>query len=371
MPDKKVDWEIAVKCQEYEYLRPSHLDIKLLPVDLSLLVEKATNTFTDMGFETLPSLKLGHLSTIWKLIQVFLVSSTAPTPSNVALKLTASTESSFGAVSMDDIFPILVYVILKTRPPQLFSDLAYLAATSREMAVFGSFASFYVTNTQVAIEFIRNLSPEKLSEPKEEGLKARTDSSTLDRAPSSLTSSPQPSSTLLASASTPPRRSSSSLPPSTATTPAPEQETKSTASPSTMDGFIHVKNRISKAVGKVADSVGHTVGSVAESVVHRVSPLVTRTPTTPVETPSTPEPTPDISPNDFVHLTDNVASPEAQSSESSETSASVPIDAPTMQSLYPFYSKQPEELSSDDIKQLLDAYRSLADFHFSKSSARG
>ena len=72
---------------------------------------------------------------------------------------------------MDDIMPLLVYIVIKSQPPQLHSDLHYLSATCRDMSISGSLTPFYIQSTLAAIEFIRTLTLNKLSTANEKELK--------------------------------------------------------------------------------------------------------------------------------------------------------------------------------------------------------
>lgn len=171
VPEKKVDWEFVVRCKEFEWLRPTNLDIPLLPLDLAPVVERCTLHFTNMAFEKSPSAKSHHLSLAWSLLQKCLKH--LADNNSEHLNTTTSSSASGGyskAATMDDIMPLLVYIVIKAQPPQLYSDLAYLTTTSRDLTI-GSLTSFYITNTQVAVEFIRTLALDKLSTANEQMIK--------------------------------------------------------------------------------------------------------------------------------------------------------------------------------------------------------
>jgi hypothetical protein len=341
VPDKKSDWDIAVKCLEYEWIRPIHLDLRFLPEDLSLLIDKANNIFTEMAFEPIPSLKASHLGTIWKLIEVFLMASRGSIDSSSSASPTTNHQS---LPSMDDIFPILVYTIIKTHPPQLSSDLEYLCVTCREMTTFGSFTSFYVTNTQVALEFVKNLSQEKLSKESDENLLPSAHSAHLRE--------------VLAKAV--PITVFATEPTSLSFNHTVDSATKQIGL-----RLTNVKDRLSKTVGKVA---GHVSGTV--SLVSSFSPIsavasVVRSPqkqlasSAPSSTASTEQ---SLASSSTPHFNDITAS--WVDTEHDPTPES---DQQILGKTYRFYNSVASELSSEDISQLLNDYKALAQFHFSHS----
>lgn len=182
-----------MRCKEFEWLRPTNLDIPLLPSDLAPVVERCSLHLTNMAFEKIPSSKSHHLTLAWTLLQSCLKHLHAPVapvpdPSNSSLvPSTNITGYASDMVSMDEILPLLVYIVIKAQPPQLYSDLAYLSAAAREM---GTVSAFYIASTQVAVEFIRTMSLKKLSTAKEQALRPGRLAGLFDEpSPSSLTKS--------------------------------------------------------------------------------------------------------------------------------------------------------------------------------------
>lgn len=329
MPDKKSDWDVAVKCLEFEYIRPTHLDLNFLPNDLSVLVDTANTVFTEMAFEPIPSLKANHLGTVWKLIEVFLIASKEASNSS-----NASQPQSLP--SMDDIFPVLVYLIIKTHPPQLLSDLAYLSVTCRDMKTFGSFTSFYVTNTQIALEFIKNMSQEKLSAPKDENLTPSLHSARIREA----------------------------LTKSVPTTYGSHSDAASQPATTVENGvrfaafsrFFTVKEHISKTVERVADRV--TGSATFASYLSPLSSVAAA-----IRSPSKKLPPPAASPN-------NDTSTDTQKvAENGISGAAVDPNAEEveMKKKYRFFNANASDLSPEDVSALIAEYNILAKFNYEKT----
>lgn len=317
-------------------MRPTNLDIPLLPLDLAPVVERCTHHFTNMAFEKSPSAKSQHLALAWTLLQKCLKHLADNNGEHLNSTSSSSTSGGYSkAATMDDIMPLLVYIVIKAQPPQLFSDLAYLTATSRELTI-GSLTSFYVTNTQVAVEFIRTLALDKLSTANEQTLKPGRLVGALDNAM------------------------------------APSPTSKAQAA---FKDFLETgKSRVRSTFEKVSESVTDTVTRVRElgpiSAVKAAvgspigKPLIPGQPALSASSPS-------INVNEFVELDTTEPSSEApilpssatcpELSDLSEPEESVPeeVQEESWTQNYRFWNANPETLSIEDVKLLLADYKDL------------
>jgi len=354
---------------EYEWIRPGHLDLPYLPDDFVPLIDKASSVFTDMAFEQLPSQKAAYLKVIWKMVEVFFSaladlsrqsSSPDPIPSSPNPKSPAKQKS---LASMDDMFPILLYILVKSHPPQLLSDLAYISACCRDMTQFGSFIAFQVANTQMGLEFIRNLTLEKLSPLKEQSLK-----------PLPLASLQQSLRGLV----------DSELPTANGeVTPTKPKLAKQSA----LAGILNMKDRLTSAVGRVADSVNGTVslvssissiGSMTARIKSSSSPATNASTSSPIAEASTRA---EATTNTVSNTDATAATKGSLSTAPTDGKSAIPMDWTLLDqnnssqlsqdayfiSRYPFFDKSPSEISSAELKQLLQEYRALAVFHYQQT----
>lgn len=59
------------------------------------------------------------------------------------------------AITSDDFLPVLIYVILQSNPPNLCTQLKFIQVFGSDEYVSANKASYYITNFEVAVEFIK------------------------------------------------------------------------------------------------------------------------------------------------------------------------------------------------------------------------
>merc|ERR1719428_2023652 len=69
--------------------------------------------------------------------------------------------------SADDFLPLLIYSVLQANPPSLVSNIEYVACFRHPDRMMGEEAYFF-TALQSAVEFIKDVGPDRLSIGKEE-----------------------------------------------------------------------------------------------------------------------------------------------------------------------------------------------------------
>ena len=74
-----------------------------------------------------------------------------------------SAQGGRGSLGADELFPVFVYVVLVSQPPQLASTLAYVQRFRSPMAL-KSEAGCYFTHLQAAVSFLEGLAAEKAEE---------------------------------------------------------------------------------------------------------------------------------------------------------------------------------------------------------------
>ncbi|KAF3440949.1 hypothetical protein FNV43_RR19235 [Rhamnella rubrinervis] len=146
--DTKLDLEISEKVNLLQsFLKPEHLDIPLvLRNDASwLLAEKELQKIN--AFKA-PREKLLCIMNCCKVISNSLLS--------------AAVSEDHELAGADDFLPVLIYVTIKTNPPQLHSNLRFIQLYRRQ-AKLVSEAAFYFTNLVSAKTFIVELNAKSLS----------------------------------------------------------------------------------------------------------------------------------------------------------------------------------------------------------------
>lgn len=303
-----------------------------------------------MAFEKLPSAKSKHLVAAWKLLERCLnaLGQSASPSTQSASSTSSSATPPPKLATMDDIMPLLVYIVVKSRPPQIYSDLVYLSATSREMSLNGSFISFYVTNTLIAIEFIRTLTLEKLSNANEQNLRP-------GRLAAVLAAPPPPT-------------------------------VKEKAQSAISELWEPLRGRVKTAVEKVTDSVTSTVSRVSQlPPVLAVTTAVMNSKkgdTSIIPSTEAPENSVELSNSSHPEALNTQGEEESQKpineiviQESKESGLmeenfdEEPEDDGEWTKTFKYFHAKPEELTLDQIRELLEDYKELARYWHSEQDS--
>jgi hypothetical protein len=150
VPNKTEDWKFAQLISSLQFIQPNHLDIKSLVHPE--LIEDCSDILTQINFYVIPKNKLNCISgcclTIFRYLE--------------ALQAQSANKA---AVSVDDFLPILVYIIIKTNPPSLISNMNYIEDYTPAEDLETSMTGYFFANLKIVISFIKQLAnnPSKLS----------------------------------------------------------------------------------------------------------------------------------------------------------------------------------------------------------------
>eukprot|EP00123_Amoebidium_parasiticum_P013034 comp21722_c0_seq2/m.30711 comp21722_c0_seq2/g.30711 ORF comp21722_c0_seq2/g.30711 comp21722_c0_seq2/m.30711 type:complete len:636 (-) comp21722_c0_seq2:382-2289(-) len=151
-PDWRNDVDDAIEALEkhlctkaLQFVTAEHLEIKIPTVVLNVSADMAGAQLRDMNKYKVPRFKLICMVNSCKIILNHLQQySTKDAPATA-----------------DDLLPVMIYVILKTNPPNLQSHLSFIERY-RNRHRFGSEQAYYDTTVRSAVAFVENMTEKHL-----------------------------------------------------------------------------------------------------------------------------------------------------------------------------------------------------------------
>lgn len=141
--DKISDYKFYERISTLQFVTTKNLDITI-PIDISL-ISTCGDLLTNMNFYKSPRCKL-------KIIAI------------CCLHIFSYLESCYQTrdITADDFVPVLTYVILKSNPQSLISNINYINDFRCEKLLLGSWGYFF-TSIAMSIHFINQLNPELMT----------------------------------------------------------------------------------------------------------------------------------------------------------------------------------------------------------------
>lgn len=154
--EEERDLAMQSKIKSLNWLMATHLDIKinLRSAKVRDFLDKAIGDLIGMGSKSLPAEKLQCIYSCSE---------------NVCKMLrTTATETNGKIVSADEFLPGLVFVVIKSNPPLLQSNIQYVTLFSNPSRLSSGEAGYYFTNLCCATAFIEKLTGSSLGMREEE-----------------------------------------------------------------------------------------------------------------------------------------------------------------------------------------------------------
>jgi len=160
--EEEKDLILARKIKSLNWIMASHLDINmnLRCAKVRDFLDKAITDLISMGSKSLPSEKLQCVyccsQNICKMLQ--------------QTSLNGVNTKKFGqkVVSADEFLPALVFVVIKSNPPLLNSNIRFITLFSNPDRLSSGEAGYYFTNLLGAASFIEKLTGSSLNLPEDE-----------------------------------------------------------------------------------------------------------------------------------------------------------------------------------------------------------
>ena len=170
------DLELARKIKSLNWIMASHLDINisLRCAKVRDFLDKAISDLIAMGSKSLPSEKLQCIyscaQNVCKMLQQ------GSSPGTASSEPTGVNRNPRGQnnfmktklVSADEFLPALVFVVIKSNPPLLQSNIRFITLFSNPNRLSSGEAGYYFTNLCCAAAFIEKLTGSSLNLPEEE-----------------------------------------------------------------------------------------------------------------------------------------------------------------------------------------------------------
>lgn len=132
------------KCIEYQFIKPEHLEINKKYLNEALW-ENACLFLKAMDSEKSPIDKLRCVQNAYKIL-------------NNCINFCSGKNENAG---VDDIIPIFIFIIIKSQPKRMFSNINYIKAVTDPGKLLATYG-FLLSQVEMATEFILNLNKENL-----------------------------------------------------------------------------------------------------------------------------------------------------------------------------------------------------------------
>lgn len=152
IPDNELPQDRAFyeQCERLAWIQPAHLEINQKFVN-ERLWSIGILSLQKMDYEKSPKDKLNCVQNTYKILN------------NCIIFCSGKTEGA----GVDDIIPILIYIIIKSKPKKIFTNLQYCKSLIPQNKLLTSYG-FLITQIDAATEFIMRISKDVLKITEEE-----------------------------------------------------------------------------------------------------------------------------------------------------------------------------------------------------------